>query len=312
MADQVSDKAAKAVASASASGIGEGKLENIVETAKQSWVVILIVVAMVVLVLVVVYILQMIKKTRLQNIVLQPEMIAMDNRAIVPFKVPAGNMSLVSNGQEYSYSFWIFMGAAYATTTQPKILLQRGNTNSYTSNGLIQISAGTSPLIMLDKASNKMYFAVATSAVGSTSLSPTEIITQDSTGAYNSGYLVTYIDYVPLQRWVNIALVIKNTAIYVYMDADLYSVASVTSAKFGVNSNTNMPNPMISGTAGDLTLGDSKYCTPGFLSLTRFYNFALGQTDLQNMYSNGPVATTWLAYIGLGNYGVRSPVYEVV
>jgi hypothetical protein len=310
MSDKIGDATSKIGDATSKIGdIVQGKL-SFKEVTQQSWVIILVVIAMIVLVLVVVYIMQMIKKTRLQNIVLQSSMIAMDNRTVVPFSVPAGNMSLVSNGQEYSYSFWIFMGSAYASTTQPKIILQRGNTNTYTSNGLIQISSSTSPLIMLDKASNKMYFAVSTSAVGATSLSPTDIIKQTSAGDYTSGYLVTYIDYVPLQRWVNIALVIKNTAIYVYMDADLYSVASVASAHSGLSGSTT--NPMIAGTSGDLTLGDSRYSTPGFLSLARFYNYALGQSDLQALYSSGPVPQSWLSYIGLGQYGVRNPVYEVV
>ena len=58
--------------------------EKLAETVGQSWVIILIVVAMVVLVLIVVYIVSMVKKTSLQNVVLQTNMIAMDNRTVVP------------------------------------------------------------------------------------------------------------------------------------------------------------------------------------------------------------------------------------
>ena len=273
----------------------------------QSWIVMLVIAAMIVLVLVVVYIISMVKKTKLQNVVLQNNLIAMDNRSVVPFSVPAGNMSLITNGQEYSYSFWIFLGSAYATTQGPKMIMQRGNNMTY-SGSTLQISSSTSPLIMLDAASNRMYFAVATSQVSTANLTPAAVIHQNSAGKYDSGYLVTYIDYVPLQRWVNIALVVKNTAMYVYMDADLYSVASLSDL---ASSSATGPSAIISGTSGDLAIGDSVNNTPGYISLARFFNYAMGQPDLQSLYSAGPALSSWLSYIGLGNYAVRSPVYEI-
>jgi len=162
----------------------------------------------------------------------------------------------------------------------------------------------------MDQASNKMYFCVATSKA-KTSLAPSSIIQTDANGKFvESGYIVTYIDYVPLQRWVNIALVVKNTSIYVYMDADLYSVASLSDMTRTAVSVTNV-NPIIMGTSGDMTIGDNVNSTSGYVSMARFYNFALGQPDIAKMYNNGPSMASWLAYLGLGNYGVRSPIYEV-
>lgn len=279
---------------------------KLIESGGQAWVIILIIVAMVILVLIVIYIVSMVKKTSLQSVVLQPSIITLDNRSAVPYSVPSANMSLVSNGQEFSYSFWIFLGGSYKPTAQHKILIQRGNQNQY-SGSLLQIGTSTNPLIMLDKSANMMYFAVKTNAV-TAAASPSTIFSRDSNGVFNgnTGHLVTYIDYVPLQRWVNVALVVKNTAIYIYMDADLYSVISLSDLKL----TTNL-NPMMSGSTGDLAIGDNVMNTPGFISLTRFYNYALGQPDLQTLYNNGPALTTWLSYLGLGNYGVRSPVYEV-
>jgi hypothetical protein len=299
-----SNAASKAtdIASDAVSGV-QGKLAEITG---QSWVIILIIVAMVVLVLIVVYIVSMVKKTSLQNVVLQTNLIAMDNRTVVPYLVPSGNMSLVTNGQEFSYNFWIFLGGAYASGNQHKLVLQRGNINKY-SGSMIQISPNTNPLIMLDSKTNKMYFAVLTNNV-TTSMSPSTIFAQDANGNFKSGWLISYIDYVPLQRWVNISLVVKNTAMYVYMDADLYSVASLSDL---VNQSQTNINPMIMGSTGDLTIGDSVQYTSGYISLTRFFNYAMGQPDLQALYNNGPALTSWLSYLGLGNYGVRSPVYEI-
>jgi hypothetical protein len=279
------------------------------EGIKQSGIVILVIAAMIVLVLVVIYIVNMVRKTKLQNVVLQTNLIATDNRSVVPFTVPAGNMSLITNGQEFSYSFWIFLGGNYQPTNGYKMIMQRGNTNSYTGT-LLQISSTTNPIILMDPASNKMYFAVATNAAKNTAanLTPAQILATDSKGQYTSGYLVTYIDYVPLQRWVNIALVIKNTAIYVYMDADLYSVVSLSDISPQTSAGQGA---IIQGTAGDLLIGDSVNNTPGYISLARFFNYAIGQPDLQTLYNSGPALSSWLSYVGLGNYAVRSPIYEI-
>lgn len=293
---------------------GKTQVNKLVESVKDSWVIVIVIVAMLVLVLVVIYIVNMMKNTKLQNVVLQKDLITLDNRSAVPYKIPSANMSLISNGQEYSYSFWIFLGSTYTSTNGPKIILQRGNTGTYSAS-TIKINTGTSPLIMLDNITNKMYFCVATSSANQSKL-PSEIIKTDANGRFMpTGYLVTYIDYVPLQRWVNIALVVKNTSIYVYMDADLYSVASLSDMTRPTSSSTNSyvtnTNPIIMGTSGDLTIGDSVNATSGYVSMARFYNFAMGQPDIATMYDNGPAMSSWLSYLGLGNYGVRSPIYEV-
>lgn len=285
------------------------QVNRLVESLSDSWVIIIVIVAMLVLVVIVIYIVNMMKNSKLQNVVLQKDLITLDNRSMVPYKIPSANMSLISNGQEYSYSFWIFLGSSYTSTSGPKIIMQRGNTSSYVGSNL-SIQTGTSPLIMMDQASNKMYFCVATSKANA-SLAPSSIIQTDANGKFvESGYIVTYIDYVPLQRWVNIALVVKNTSIYVYMDADLYSVASLSDMTRTTASVTNV-NPIIMGTSGDMTIGDNVNSTSGYVSMARFYNFALGQPDIAKMYNNGPSMASWLAYLGLGNYGVRSPIYEV-
>lgn len=288
---------------------GKAQVNKLVESVKDSWVIVIVIVAMLVLVIVVIYIVNMMKNTKLQNVVLQKDLITLDNRSAVPYKIPSANMSLISNGQEYSYSFWIFLGSTYTSTNGPKIILQRGNTGAYSAS-TIKINTGTSPLIMLDNITNKMYFCVATSSANSSKL-PSEIIETDANGRFKpSGYLVTYIDYVPLQRWVNIALVVKNTSIYVYMDADLYSVASLSDMARSTSPSVTV-NPIIMGTSGDLTIGDNVNVTSGYVSMARFYNFAMGQPDIATMYNSGPAMSSWLSYLGLGNYGVRSPIYEV-
>jgi len=273
----------------------------------QSWIVLLVIVAMILIVFIVLYIVQKVKQTKLQVVPLQQGgLIQMDSRQTVPFVVPSASMALVTNGQEFSYSFWIFLGAGYASTNSPKMVMVRGNTNAYSGNTLM-ISANTNPVIMLDQATNTMYFAVNTTSV-TTPMTPAAIISKTSNGTYSSGYLVTSVSYVPIQRWVNMTMVVQSTSLYVYMDGDLYSVATLSDIVSG-NANAGQVNPILNGTTGDLLIGDNINYTPGYISKATFTNYAMTQKDISSAYKTGPNQSSWLSWIGLGNYAVRSPIY---
>ena len=122
------------------------------------------------------------------------------------------------------------------------------------------------------------------------------------------------IKYVPVQRWVHIAIVVNSdsftTNMYAYVDADL-----VNSDRDG-STNDKAYN--------DIELGETKYLYvggdisntrngPGFSGLiTNFssYNYELNQNDIANIYQQGPV-NGLLAYLGLGLYGIRNPIYKL-
>jgi hypothetical protein len=91
------------------------------------------------------------------------------------------------------------------------------------------------------------------------------------------------------------------------MDGDLYSVVTIND----MDKKVSDLKPMVMGTNGDLLIGDMLYNTPGYISLSKFYNYAMTQKDIMDAYKQGPVQKSWLSYIGLGQYGVRSPLYEV-
>jgi hypothetical protein len=269
---------------------------------KESWLILLIIGAMFLLVLVVFYIFYLIKKSKLKNVVLHSDMIMLDNRNMVPHLVAADEMSsLTMNGQEFSYSTWIFIANNYDSTANHKVIMQRGNTATVPG----MVSPNTSPIIAMDAKTNKMYVAVSTSAVTNPLVLEKVFEKDDATNRFNSGYLVTYIDYIPLQRWVNVIVVVREMNMYVYIDGDIYSVASASDVR------TNNERPMIRGTSGDLVIGDKRNTTHGYLSLTQFFNYGLTQKEVKSIYASGPSRSSWLAMFGLGNYGTRSPVYKI-
>lgn len=279
----------------------EDSKQIMVDSLKSSWIIILIVAAMLILVLVVIYIVSMVKKNKLQNVSMQETMINMTDRNIIPYKVPSTNLSLVTNGQEFSYTFWIILNSNYDSTSDYKLIMQRGNTNTST------FSSNTNPIIFLDKNVNSMYICISTTQVKNQKI-PTDILATNQQGQYTSGYLISKIDYVPLQRWVFIGIVIKDTTLYVFMDGDLYSATTVYNV---FSTNTNSVRPIIKGTNGDLTIGDKVNTTPGYVSNSKFFNYGLTQKEMQSNYNQGPSKTSLLAMFGLKNYGVRSPIYEI-
>jgi hypothetical protein len=279
---------------------------NLVSALSGSGVVILAVAAMLIIVLVVIYIVSMVKKNKLQNVVLHPNVIALDNRDAVPVKIPEANMSLVEVGQEFSYSFWLYLSELYDATSNYKLIMQRGNTTDLVSNGRFVNTAN--PIVFMDKLTNKMYIAMSTTRVKDNNISFDQILSQDGEKRYNSGYLISTIDYVPLQRWVNITVVVKENTLYIYMDGDMYSAANVSDMA-GVTSTG--PRPIIRGTSGGMTIGDKKNTSNGYVSRSRYFNYALTQREVAGIYKEGPSKRTLLSYLGINNYGVRSPVYEI-
>lgn len=295
-------------------GSGQSKEQQSVQqtdgkTANTIGIVCLIIAAMLVLIFLIIYIVQQVKRTKLQNVNLQKDapsaLIQMDNRQSVPYRVPANNMALVSNGQEFSISFWVFLGSNYTATTGQKMIMVRGNGNTY-NGSTIKITKNTSPVIFLDSNSNTMYFAVSTSKAVKDAMTPAEIIHTVPNGTYDSGWLVAKVDYVPLQRWVYLTMTLQQTNLQVFLDGDLYSVATLGDI---VNNLTGIP--IIHGSSGDLLIGDSINYTPGYIAKASFYNYALTQSDVKTMYAAGPNTNSYLSYIGLGNYAVRSPIYQV-
>ena len=282
---------------------GESDKKLMVETLKSSWIIILIVAAMLILVLVVLYIVSMVKQNKLQNVAMQDNMIDMANRNIVPYKVPSANLSLVTTGQEFSYTFWIILNSNYDSTSDYKLVMQRGNTNINTSS----YSSNTNPVIFLDKNVNTMYICISTTQVQSQMI-PSDILAMNGQDQYTSGYLISKIDYIPLQRWVFVGIVIKDTTLYIFLDGDLYSATTVYNVALNGKSNVR---PIIKGTNGDLTIGDNVNTTQGYISNSKFFNYGLTQKEMQSNYSQGPAKSSLLSMFGLKNYGVRSPIYEI-
>jgi hypothetical protein len=208
-------------------------------------------------------------------------------------------MAVTTRGQEFSYSFWIYLSEIYENSTSNKLIFARGNS----TNAFSTVDANTNPIIMLDKATNSMYFALSTSSsTASRNFTLNEITASNST----TNHMVAKVDYVPLQRWVHFVMQVKDNIMTIFIDGDIYSITTTNDIK-----SVTGVRPLVRSTAGEGVIGDPNNPVKGFLGKFEFYNYALSHKNIQAIYKSGPVNKSALGALGLGNYGIRSPIYDM-
>jgi hypothetical protein len=157
---------------------------------------------------------------------------------------------------------------------------------------------------------------------------------------YTNGVRGITIDYVPLQRWVHISVVINETAmvggtISAYVDGVLVNtvdntkdlsgltfggtpIKNVPAANGGTGTtpqfnitdvNLDMPGYVYTGGAS----GGGALGMPGFsgmLSMIKFFNYDMNANDVYSEYQKGPIDNL-LAKMGLPAYRLQSPLVRV-
>jgi hypothetical protein len=208
--------------------------------------------------------------------------------------------------------------------------------------------ASCSPYIFLDKTNNTMY--IRFSKLEDDSFREiTNISSIKDLHRYLKSGIV--IDYVPLQRWVHIAIVCNSnafkTTLFAYVDGDLVKSISDSepfTLKVYENHYHNEANKTCEGgtitddnnktvicrgsekselnnlnlnTTGYLYVGnnrDYKYGVgPGFSGLLSSFTSYNYELNQQDIYGiyNNGPVTGFLAKLGLGSYGIRNPVYKL-
>jgi hypothetical protein len=239
----------------------------------------------------IVYIVWRIKRSNLQSVDILDNPRRLYNNTS-PFTFDSSRLPATNNGQEYSFSMWLYI-SEFSTTQDNKLIMMRSSKSSTIENA--------SPVVHMDSVTNKVYVSVRTNqSVATTSLS----------GLLNkqtSGYMTGVIEYIPLQRWVNLTLVVQDSLLTLYMDGDIYTVESLSDFV------SVKGRPVFAGLNGDAVIGNipGTASTKGFISNVRFFNYAISMSDVATIYSRGPTGSKGvLQRMGLPNYGVRSPIYR--
>lgn len=243
-----------------------------------------------------------------------------------------------ANGSRKSFSFWIYIN------DMNKYKGQYQTVAAVSSDGEINYNIeNCSPYIFLDKNNNTLFIRFTKLDDQEYNKQFKQITTPETLHKFLQSGIS--INYIPMQRWVHVAVVCNSntfkTTLYAYVDGELvktisdnepfkltgyessYIEGTATTlntdgkiASKNPSNNAKLDNINLNMT-GYLYVGNtrdySKGIGPGFyglLSSFTSYNYELNQQDIYSIYNDGPI-TGFFAKLGLGAYGVRSPVYKL-
>lgn len=251
--------------------------------------------------------------------------------------IPSGG-----NGNRMTYSFWIYIYDInkFAADKELRHVLHFGE----------ETLTGASPAVYLDGKTNKMYVrfdrrsdtqtAVPTTfssrlaaIMASQSTDPEKVSAGFSANSTVSSFddavkidmakRGIIIDYIPLQRWVHVAVVVNESVnrgyMSAYLDGELVKTVS-SNEKEKLSDGTkhivyNFQNLNI-GKAGNIYIGGDIYNEnvqrgfSGMVSKIVVSNYDLNGLEIKKIYTQGPIDNL-TSKLGLPAYGVRSPVYRL-
>ena len=213
------------------------------------------------------------------------------------------------NGKRRTYTFWIYIHDMNKYNGSYKHVFHIGDSGDIRS---------ASPYVFLDKSQNRLYFRLSSLAgITNDTLETSHVSVQNLSSSDLNNFMKqgVAVPYVPIQRWVHIAIVVNENSnggtMFAYVDAELVNIVSSTNSS---DSEVNINNLDLDK-MGPLETGGSFESVggPGFsglISKITTFNYDLNNKDIHSDYIQGPL-DGMMAAMGLSAYGVRSPVYKL-
>ena len=264
-----------------------------------SSIYVLVFISVIALVAAIIYIVFRVRKFALKSVNLTSDPVINANPMGGEFvRTPAGGLPELVQGNEFAISFWMFVdNIADKLDNDHKIIMYQGNPESYENGGCF---------VYMDGNTNKMYFSMRTSGVDATKNRGASGVTLASIQS-NQSFLTTVIDYVPIQRWVHVIFTIKDTTMTVFMDGELYSIATI----YDLPLRAGDVRPVIMKPTGDIMVGgkSGSIGVTGYIARAEFFNYALTLKQAKVRYEEGPYKMSFMRYFGFPNVGFRTPIY---
>jgi hypothetical protein len=207
------------------------------------------------------------------------------------------NLPPTINGQQYSFSFWLYLIDFVPTGDGPQMVFMRSNANNSV--------ASASAIAAFDGKTNRLNFAIRTN-LSTGDFDPNEDFVTDN----GRNYIVASIDYFPMQRWVHVVGIVNDNMFSIYMNNTLYTVANVSD-----KATDSEGRPVFAASLGSIVVGSngvpSMRESRSFITQFKFYNFGVTPGQVSAVYSSGPSSSSFFAKIGLSGYGLRSPIYKM-
>lgn len=216
---------------------------------------------------------------------------------------------LNSNGIKRSYAFWIYINDINKYTGKFRHIAHMGQNAGQINNSC--------PYIFLDKHTNSIHVRFAPK------IEPANMTQFDTLNEINDlNDLITYngkrcgitIKYVPIQRWVHVAIVVSDYnggIVYTYIDGELADAEDAKKNKlvlYELDFENKMGSLFVGGSISNTYVNATGFS--GLLSKFSFYNYDLNKNDVYKEYSKGPL-NGLLTSMGIVSYGLRNPVYKL-
>ena len=254
------------------------------------------------------------------------------------------NIPGTGNGQRLTFAFWIYINNMATYANLYRHVLHRGDPGIMMSSPLVYIDKNTNKLVVRFETNSaatvtgqpksmSQPFIAANNITSTTDTNATMYTGLDSSTNVDDNKIALdlltrgiTIDYVPLQRWVHVAVVVNEQSskgtISAFVDAELVKQLSSQQTTFinvvsGGGSATINPNysfqNLILDKGGNVYVGGNPMdpnIGPGFdglVSCVTFANYDMNIKNIYDLYMRGPTGNM-LAKIG---YGLRSPIYKL-
>jgi len=242
---------------------------------------------------------------------------------------------IIGNGKRTTIMFWIYLHDVDKFKGVYRHILHRGERSVEKA----------SPLIFLDKNENKIHVRFDSSSTPSSITMSKPYVDSYNTDEFKKTVvkdedrilfdLATHgitIDYIPLQRWVHVAISVNEEVnsgtMSVFLDGELvkHEVSGKETKKIEFSlegSNTPVMESVVRkyqnlnlDKVGNVWVGGSMMdpeIGPGFAGLVskiEFVNYDMNVSDIYAKYMEGPIDNL-ASKLGLPAYGMRSPVYRI-
>jgi hypothetical protein len=136
------------------------------------------------------------------------------------------------------------------------------------------------------------------------------------------------IEYIPLQRWVHVGIVINDIGggtFNIFIDGNYVKTENNQTVQDKSNANSSRDyytaadyvnvSRLNLNNEGELHIGGDKvgstaYGFSGLVSKFSIFNYDMNRNDIYKEYSAGPMKGV-LASMGLSAYGIRNPIYKI-
>lgn len=235
-------------------------------------------------------------------------------------EIPIESLPISENGFKKTYTFWIYLDNMNTGKGMYKHVFHIGSVGDNIISG--------SPMVFIGKDKNELNIRFAKKEQDNDTYKIANYDSENFSKLSDDTKFDKYmeqgvtIEYLPMQRWVHVAIVVNETLsdgsggmIQTYLDSELTSTiktnVNLPPEDRDTQDEKNLDNLNIDKT-GSLIVGGTGKSTENFgfnglLSKVKIFNYDLNSRDIYNDYSDGPID-------GLLNslgYGLRTPIYKL-